>query len=245
MTKAFREDLRRALAADAALPEHGFEDRLLAEFKEEISRGPQQRKIRRRRALDLETTGPRPGWVLVAAILAIVAVAALLLTGGLVRSRAVPSHTAPTGAPTSTPADPAVMHYRVLVDGGFTPLQQAGDDSFRLCGSPRPSVECRAATVRAKQVAQTFLDSLTGTSPPPGLQDAHSELLGGLRELIPAYDAQLTAIDSGDASQIQYRASLSYQIKAEKVYHGVADTDCWPKQTIQNQEGGLTWRCPR
>jgi hypothetical protein len=241
MTQAFRDDLRRALAPDAALPEREFEDRLLAEVKEELSRDPQQRRSRRQRALDLETVGPRAAWVLVAAILAVVAVAALLLAGGLARSRAVPAHPGPTV--TAAPVDPAVAHYRSIVDSGFAPLQQAGDDSRNACGA-RPTVNCRALTVRARQAAQTFLDTLNATSPPTGLQDADAEMIGGLRELTAAYDAQLAAIDSGDTSQIELRTGLSYGIKANKVYHGVADTDCWPKQTIPNEEGGLTWRCP-
>ena len=244
MTEAFREDLRKALAVDAAVPEQGFEDHLLGELRGEIGRQPRRRRVGRRGPLYLDTAGIRGGWVFVAAILAVVVVAALLLTGGLARSRAVPSHPAPTAIPTTAPVDPAVTHYRALVDGGFAPLQQAGDNSLTFCGA-RPTVNCRAATVQARQAAQTLLDTLNATPPPSGLQDAHAELIQGLPELISAYDAQLAAIDAGDTSQIQLRAGLSFQVKAQKVYHGVADTDCWPKRTVQNEEGGLTWRCPR
>jgi hypothetical protein len=243
MTEAFRDDVRKALAADSAAPEAGFEDRVLAQLKEEINLARGRGSARGRRPRHLDTPGPRAGWVLAAAILAVVAVAALLLAGGLARSRAVPSHTAPRTAPTSTPADPAVTQYRALVDGGFAPLQKAGDNSQTACG-PRPTVSCRAVTVQARQAAQMLLDTLNATSPPSGLQDAHAELIAGLQELIPAYDAELAAIDSGDTSQIQFRGSLAFQIKAEKVYHGVADTDCWPKRTVQNTDTGLTWRCP-
>jgi len=245
MTESFREELRRALAADAAVPDHGLEDRILTEVRGRIEQPARRRGIRRVRVLDLETAGPPRAAVLVAAVLTIVVVAALVLVGALARSRAVPARPAPSAVATPTPADPAVKQYRALVDTGFAPVQQAGDESFRSCGSLRPSVNCRDAAVRAKQAAQAFLDSVTATTPPAGLQDAHAELVGGLRELIPAYDAQLAAIDSGDTSEMQSRNILSYQVKADKVYHGVADTDCWPKRTVQNQEGGLTWRCPR
>lgn len=246
MTEPFREELRRALAADSATPDGGFEHRALAALRERIREEPRRRGIRRRTLPNLETAGPPGALILVAVILAVVVVAVLLLIGPLAGARSVPAHPAPTARSTATsvPIDQAVARYRTLVDTGFAPLQRAGDQSLVACGG-RPTVNCRAVTVQARQAAQAYLDSLNATSPPPGLEGAHAELIAGLRELIPAYDAQLVAIDSGDASQRELRTGLSYQIKAEKVYHGVADTDCWPKRTIQNTEGGLTWRCPQ
>jgi hypothetical protein len=245
MTEPFRDELRRALAADSAIPDGGFENRILSAVRERLREEPRRRGIRRRTPNDLETAGPPGAWVLVAVVLTVVVVAVLLLIGPLARPRSAPAHPAPTASSTATPVPPdaAVAHYRTLVDAGFAPLQQTGDQSQLACGA-RPTVNCRAVTVQARQAAQTFLDTLNTTSPPPGLEDAHAELIAGLRELIPAYDAQLAAIDSGDASQRELRTGLSFQIKAQKVYHGVADTDCWPKRTVQNAEGGLTWRCP-
>jgi hypothetical protein len=100
------------------------------------------------------------------------------------------------------------------------------------------------ATVDARQSAQTFLDTLTATSPPPGLEEAHAELVDGLRELLPAYDAQLAAIDSGDAAATSTRAITSVGIKGQKVYHGVADTNCWPRRAVRGADYQLSWVCP-
>ena len=243
MTQPLRDELRTAFAADSAIPDDGFENRILSELRERIGEEPRRRGRPRKKLPNLETQGPPTAWVLGAAILAIVVVAVLLWIGPLAHTPSVPAHPAPSAPSTAPAVDPAVAHYRTVVDTGFAPLQQAGDDSQRACGA-RPTVNCRAVTVQARQAGQTFLDTLNATSPPSGLQDAHTELTEGLRELITAYDAQLAAIDAGDTSQIELRTAQSFQIKAVKVYRGVADTDCWPKRTIQNEEGGLTWRCP-
>jgi hypothetical protein len=70
--------------------------------------------------------------------------------------------------------------------------------------------------------------------------------MAGLRELLSAYDSLLAAVDAGDVSQTQYRTGLAFQIKANSVFHGVADTDCWPGRATPGQEGsGLTWHCPK
>ncbi len=246
MTEPFRDQVKKALAADSPTPDGGLEHRILSALRERVREEPRRRGIRQSTVPNLETGGPPRALVLGAVVLAVLVVAVFLFIGPLARARSIPAHPAPTASSTATPVpiDPAVARYRTLVDTGFAPLQQAGDQSQLDCGG-RPTVNCRAVTVQARQAAQMLLDTLNTTSPPPGLEDAHAELIAGVRELIPAYDAQLTAIDSGDASQRELRTGLSFQIKAEKVYHGVADTDCWPKQAIQNQEGGLTWRCPR
>ncbi len=91
-----------------------------------------------------------------------------------------------------------------------------------------------------------LLDSLTATAPPPGFENAHAELIGGLRDLLVAYDSVLAAVAAGNVSETQYRTGLAFQIKANSVYHGVADTDCWPGRATPGPEGsGLTWRCPK
>jgi hypothetical protein len=243
MNEPFREELRTALAADAAAAEHGLEDRILSRFKEGIERKPRRWGIRRGRARDLETAGPAAAWILVAVILTIAVVAVLVFIGPLARTRAVPAHPAPTPVTTASPADPAVASYRALVETGFDPLQRAGDLSANRC-QVSPSASCRMATVEARQSAQTFLDTLTATSPPPGLEEAHVELVGGLKELLPAYDAQLAAIDSGDAAATSTRVINSVGIKGQKVYHGVADTRCWPRRAVRGDDNQLSWICP-
>jgi hypothetical protein len=243
MNEPFREELRRALAADAAAAEHGLEDRILSRFREGIEHRPGRWGIHRGRPRDLQNVGPPAAWVLVAFVLAIAVVAALIFVGPLARSRAVPAHPAPTSVTPATPADPAVANYRALVETGFAPLQRAGDLSANRCPIA-PSPSCRMATVEARQSAQTFLDTLTASSAPPGLEEAHGELVGGLRELIPAYDAQLAAIDSGDAAATSTLAITSVGIKGQKVYHGIADTKCWPRRAVRGSDNQLSWVCP-
>jgi hypothetical protein len=243
MNEQFREELRMALAADSAEAEHGVEDRILSRFREGFELRPRRWGIRRGKSRDLETAGPPVAWILVAAVLAIAVVAVLIFVGPLARTNSVPAHPAPTSVTTATPANPAVANYQALVETGFAPLQRAGDLSAGRCPIA-PSASCRMATVEARQSAQSFLDTLTATSPPPGLEQAHGELVGGLMELIPAYDAQLAAIDSGDTVATSSTAITSVGIKGQKVYHGVADTKCWPRRAVPGSENQFSWVCP-
>lgn len=243
MSQSFREELRRALAADALTPEPGFEDRLLGQVRDGLEHPPRWWRRRLLRS-SRDTDRLSPAWALVAAIVAVIAIATLLLSGQVARSRTSPAgHPAPSATPTPTPVDPAVTRYRALVEADFAPLRQAGDLSGSRCGvGPTPS--CRTATVQARQSAQAFLDALKATSPPPSLQEAHDELVEGLTELLPAYDAQLAAIDAGDAGATNSRALASSGIKGQKVYHGVADAKCWPRRAVRGSDTQLSWVCP-
>ena len=242
MSESFREELRRALAADALTPEPGVEDRLLHEVSSSLRHTGRRRRIKR---LPTGDDGERfsLGWALIAAIVAIIVVATLLVAGQSARSRStVPARPAPSATSTST-GDPAVTRYRALVEADFAPLHQAGDLSANRC-QIAPTASCRMATAQARQSAQDFLDALSATSPPPGFEETNQELVAGLRELVPAYDAQLVAIDSGDAELTSSLAITSVSIKAQKVYRGVVDAKCWPRRAVPGSESQQSWVCP-